>query len=228
MNEPTVEDKTRPMRPLLGLSILALLVTACVGAASLSSTGSSVPASAMPSTSAMPTALASAAPSLEASTAPTALASAVAPLEASTAPSAPRSAVAPPAPADVTWSQTPALGFGVGTTTMTVTWKEPAPAGATIRVYGVTACLNPPGTDNVPCLVVKTLLPDKALTLVATAPATQGHVSWTWPSWGNIGGALAVHGSDTYYAFVVAAYTPAGHSKMIIAATASACSKCTF
>ncbi|HEY7970473.1 MAG TPA: hypothetical protein VID95_10800 [Candidatus Limnocylindrales bacterium] len=158
---------------------------------------------------------------------PTTLASAAPSLEASTAPSASTSAAAPPAPADVTWSQTPALGFGIGTTTMTVTWKEPATASATIRVYGVTACLNPPGTDNVPCLVVKTLLPDKALILVATAPATQGHVSWTWPSWGNIGQALAVHGSDTYYAFVVGAYTAAGHSKMIIAATAHACSTCT-
>jgi hypothetical protein len=199
------------MRPVLGLSILVFLVTGCVGAASLSSTGSSVPTSATSSTSAMPTAVASSAP----------------PLEASTAPSAAARAVAPPAPADVTWNQTPALGFGAGTTTMTITWKEAATAGATIRVYGVTTCLNPPGTDNVPCLVVNTLLPDKALTLVATAPAAQGRVSWTWPSWGNIGQALAVHGSDTYYAFVVGAYTTAGHSKMIIAATAGACSTCT-
>ena len=66
----------------------------------------------------------------------------------------------------------------------------------------------------------------RALTLVATAPATQGHLSWTWPSWGDIGQALAVHGSDTYYAFVVGAYTAAGHSKMIIAATADSCSTC--
>jgi len=109
---------------------------------------------------------------------------------------------------------------------MTVTWKDPVPAGATIRVYGLTKCLNPPGTDNVPCLVVKTMLPANVLTLVAKAPATQGHVSWTWPSWGNIGQALAIHGSDTYYAFVIGAYTATGHSKLIIAATASACSTC--
>ena len=110
---------------------------------------------------------------------------------------------------------------------MTISWTGPVTAGTTIRVYGITACLNPPGTDNVPCVGTDTLLPASALTLVASAPAAQGRVSWTWPSWGNIGQALAVHGSDTYYAFVVGAYTAAGHSKLMIAATAGACSTCT-
>jgi hypothetical protein len=209
------------MRPLLGFSMVAILVAGCASAGGLPSTGPSVP-SAMVSPA--PSPAASAASAAVSSPAPSAVASSVA---SSPPVTEPFSSAAPPAPLDVTWNQTPAQGFGVGTTTMSITWREPLTAGLTIRVYGVTACLNPPGTDNVPCLVVNTSLPANVLTLVATAPAAQGHASWTWPSWGNIGQALAVNGSETYYAFVVGAYTAVGHSKMIIAATADYCSTCT-
>jgi hypothetical protein len=111
---------------------------------------------------------------------------------------------------------------------MTVTWSEASTTDTTIRVYGVTACLGPPDVDNMPCVGDTTSLPRSKLTLVATAPAAKGRVTWTWPSWGDIGGALAVHGSDSYYAFVVGAYGAAGHSKLIVAVTASTCVGCMY
>ena len=204
------------MRPLLGLSILALLVTGCAGAGSLTSTGTSGPP--MPTASAPATLATSATPMQLASTAPSPAGSA----------SPVASPGAPPAPADVTWSQTPALGFGAGTSTMTVSWNEASMAGTTIRVYGVTACLSPPGVDNAPCVAASASVPDDKLTLVATAPAGEGRVSWTWPSWGDIGGALAVHGDDSYYAFVVDASDAAGRSAMTVAVTARSCLGCTY
>ena len=67
--------------------------------------------------------------------------------------------------------------------TTTVTWKEANPNGVTIRVYGVTACIPPSKANFSPCLVKGTPLPAKVRELIASAPASKGKVSWTWPNW---------------------------------------------
>ncbi len=120
------------------------------------------------------------------------------------------------------------MGYDTDMTT-TVTWKEAAPKGVTIRIYGVTACLPPKGQDPAPCLVKGTPLPASIRKLIASAPAARGRVSWTWPNWENIGGAVMAHGDTTYESIVVAAYNLDGtHSKFIIATTGEYCSGCTY
>jgi hypothetical protein len=137
---------------------------------------------------------------------------------------------APPAPTNVTMDIA-SSGFG-GTAHYTVSWHEAATAGVTMRVYGVSACLNagalPPGASMVPCLVRGMRLPANVLSLVATAPAAAGRVSWTSPGFGDIGAALAEYGGKDFYAFVIGAYSAAGHSRMAIAATAQYCPDCTY
>ena len=68
--------------------------------------------------------------------------------------------------------------------TETVTWESPRTKGVEIRIYGVTECIALPahprsGTDG-PCLVKGTPLPASVRTLLATAPASAGKVTWTW------------------------------------------------
>jgi hypothetical protein len=109
--------------------------------------------------------------------------------------------------------------------TQTVTWTAPLRKGVEIRVYGVTECLalpaHPkPGTRG-PCLVKGTRLPASVRTLLATALASAGKVTWTWIEeepgcdiWYPVG--RAPDGQD-YYAVVIAAYSAAGHSIFTIA-----------
>lgn len=110
--------------------------------------------------------------------------------------------------------------------TTTVTWNEAVTAGTEIRVYGVNACFAPPTGGT--CLVEHTALPASVRDLIATAPASKGKVSWTWPAWDDIGGAVMAHGDKTYEAVVIAAYNAAGHSKFIIIASAEWCPDCTY
>lgn len=115
---------------------------------------------------------------------------------------------------------------GAASITTTVTWKEAVTKGTEIRVYGVTACFAPP--TGGPCLVEQTPLPSSVRNLIARAPAAQGKVSWTWPEWGDVGGAVMAHGSTDYESIVVAAYNAAGHSKFIIVATGELCPGCVY
>jgi hypothetical protein len=115
---------------------------------------------------------------------------------------------------------------GTGSITTTVTWKEAVTKGTEIRVYGVTACYAPP--EGGPCLVEHTPLPSSVRDLIARAPASQGKVSWTWPEWDDIGGAVMGDGSSNYESIVVAAYNAAGHSKFIIVVTSEYCPFCTY
>lgn len=121
-------------------------------------------------------------------------------------------------------------GFG-GTAAYTVTWNEAVTDGVTMRIYGVTECLNAgaltKGQQSVPCLVPGMSLPAKAMTLVATAPAAAGEATWTSAGFGNIGQALAEYDGKDFYAFVIGAYNAAGHSKLFIADTAAYCPACT-
>jgi hypothetical protein len=116
-------------------------------------------------------------------------------------------------------------GFDTQLTT-TITWKEAVTEGTEIRVYGVTACFAPP--EGGACLVEHTALPASVRELIARAPASKGKVSWTWPAWDDVGGAVMAHGSSTYEAVVIAAYGAAGHSKFIIVRSGEWCPDCTY
>lgn len=130
----------------------------------------------------------------------------------------------PPKPTGVTFDQQVLDDGHFATVTQTVTWGAPRSEGVEIRVYGVTECIAEPadplpGTGG-PCLVVHTPLPASVRTLLATGPASDGVVGWTWtggggncdigyPAWGPDG--------TPYYAIVLAAYSAGGHSIFAIA-----------
>jgi hypothetical protein len=89
-------------------------------------------------------------------------------------------------------------------------------------VYGVTKCLaepeDPPPDTSGPCLVVGTALPASVRILLATAPASDGHASWTWTREEGCDPGLAFDPSGpAYYAIVLAAYNTSGHSIFAIA-----------
>lgn len=103
--------------------------------------------------------------------------------------------------------------------TQTVTWREPRSEGVEIRVYGVTECIaepaSPPPATSGPCLVEHTPLPASVRRLLATAPASDGVVSWTWT---EETGCNPGPFSGEYSAIVLAAYSASGHSIFAIAA----------
>lgn len=111
--------------------------------------------------------------------------------------------------------------------TDTVTWKAPRTKGLEVRVYGITECLArpakpKPGTGG-PCVVKGTKLPAAVRTLLATAPASRGTVSWSWTQ--DDGGCdiypegwpLGDPAGTVYVAIVVAAFNEAGPSVYAIA-----------
>jgi len=106
--------------------------------------------------------------------------------------------------------------------TQTVTWRAPLSEGVEIRVYGVTECIAEPadpepGTSG-PCLVVHTPLPESVRTLLATAPASDGTVSWAWTEETGCNPGLANDpAGPPYFSVVLAAYGPSGHSIFAIA-----------
>ena len=132
----------------------------------------------------------------------------------------------PPKPTGVTFDQERRwIDDGpVGEVTQRVTWRAPRSEGIEIRVYGVTECIaeptNPlPGTGG-PCLVVHTPLPPSVRTLLATARASDGVVSWTWTQvLADCGEPLLASdpAGPVYRAVVLAAYSAAGHSIFAIA-----------
>ena len=106
--------------------------------------------------------------------------------------------------------------------TQTVTWRAPRSEGVEIRVYGVTDCIaypaHPRPGAHGPCLVVHTPMPASVRRLLATAPASDGVVSWTWtePS-GCMTDLPSAPDGPAYYAVVLAAYSASGHSIFAIA-----------
>jgi len=133
----------------------------------------------------------------------------------------------PPKPTGVKFDvQVKELGGGERyENTHTVTWRAPRSEGVEIRVYGVTECIAEPAHPRPdahgPCLVVHTPLPASVRRLLATAPASDGVVSWTWTDeYGGCDGfPVAAHGPDgtAFAAVVLAAYSTAGHSIFAIA-----------
>ncbi len=106
--------------------------------------------------------------------------------------------------------------------TQTITWQAPRDKGVEIRVYGVTECIaepaNPSPDTGGPCLLVHTPLPASVRTLLATAPASDGAVSWRWTedSGCRVGLAYDPDGPP-YHSIVLAAYDRWGHSIFAIA-----------
>ena len=106
--------------------------------------------------------------------------------------------------------------------TQRVTWRAPRTEGVEIRVFGVTECLarpmDPEAGGSGQCLVEHTALPASVRTLLGTAPASAGIVSWSWT-----GGFECVIGlqhdpdGPAYSAVVLAAYSASGHSIFAIA-----------
>ena len=131
----------------------------------------------------------------------------------------------PPKPTGVTFDEeTRSIDDGqFGEVTQTVTWGAPRSEGVEIRVYGVTECIAEPadpapGTSG-PCLVVHTPLPASIRRLLATAPASDGGVSWTWTEEGGCDPSPFKSAPDGpgYRAVVLAAYSAAGNSIFAIA-----------
>jgi hypothetical protein len=106
--------------------------------------------------------------------------------------------------------------------TQTVKWGEPASEGLEIRVFGVTECVakppNPSPDTHGACLAEDMPLPASVRTLLATAPASDGVVSWTWTGTFDceIGLGYDPRG-PAYHAVVLAAYGGSGHSIFAIA-----------
>jgi len=106
--------------------------------------------------------------------------------------------------------------------TQTVTWRTPRSEGIEIRVYGVTECIarpdDPTPDTSGPCLVIGTPLPLSVRTLLGTAPASDGIVSWSWTeeTGCDIGLANDPDG-PVYHAVVLAAYNGSGNSIFAIA-----------
>jgi hypothetical protein len=103
-----------------------------------------------------------------------------------------------------------------------VSWGAPRTEGVEIRVYGVTECVaepaNPAPDTNGPCLVEHTPLPASVRTLLATAPASDGGVSWSWTGTFDCEVGLAYDPrGPAYHAVVLAAYGASGHSIFAIA-----------
>lgn len=134
----------------------------------------------------------------------------------------------PPKPTEVTFDQQVHISADgqVATVTQTVGWGAPLNEGVEIRVYGVTQCIalpaDPPPDSSGPCLVVHTPLPASIRKLLATAPASDGVVSWTWTQYPPECDTPIVYSDPDrppgYAAVVLAAYGPSGNSIFAIAA----------
>lgn len=106
--------------------------------------------------------------------------------------------------------------------TQAVRWGAPGSEGVEIRVYGVTECVARPANPSPglygPCLVEHTPLPASVRTLLATAPASDGVVSWTWTGTFDCEVGLAYDPrGPAYHSVVLAAYSASGHSIFAIA-----------
>ncbi len=133
----------------------------------------------------------------------------------------------PPAPTGVALAQEDGPdASGLVVRQYTISWEAPLTSGVTIRIYGVTKCLNPPTSTGVPCVVDGMKLPASARTVVGRGPAEEGAASWRWPMAEVDGPVLAWDGEQSYYAFVVAAVNDAGRSPFVVVRSAVSCSDC--
>jgi hypothetical protein len=111
--------------------------------------------------------------------------------------------------------------------TVTVAWKEAAPDGVSIWVYGVTECLVPTPSYGVDCVTKDSKIPASALVMLRKVPAAPGTTSWTYRD-RNIEGAVGAYGSTEYYGIILRAVNAAGRSPFVVAGTAQSCNPCTY
>lgn len=130
----------------------------------------------------------------------------------------------PPKPSGVKFNERVRVSADESTAeiTQSVTWLAPRNKGVEIRVYGVTECIaepaNPRPDTHGPCLVEHTALPASVRTLLDTAPASDGVVSWTWTQQTGCEVGLAYDpDGPAYHSVVLAAYSASGHSIFAIA-----------
>jgi hypothetical protein len=189
---------------MCGRAALAVIVAGLIGACQASVAPSIAPVPSRVTTTASATTSASPLPTPQPTMAPTPV-------------------PVPPKPTGVAFHET-RVGDDPTTTeiTQTVRWGAPRSDGVEIRVYGVTECIakpaNPSPNTRGPCLAEHMSLPASVRTLLATAPASDGVVSWTWTGTFDceIGLAYDPRG-PAYHAVVLAAYSAPGHSIFAIA-----------
>lgn len=137
----------------------------------------------------------------------------------------------PPAPTNVvfevhapTGSSAPAQSYR-----LEVSWDQEVDADTTIEVWAVTTCPRQASRSEGRCLTRQTRLPGSIRTLVASAPAGVGSVSWRVPAWEVDYGPVALDGRTEYWAIVVRAVNSRGASDWVIAINGNGyfCSDCT-
>ena len=202
------------------LRSVAALLTAIIVAACGTSGASSTPPITPPAPTPPAAAITAASPS------PTAAATLVSPSPSATHQPTPRPTPvpAPPKPTGATFASKVRVSDDEATAkiTQTVTWQAPRSKGVEIQVYGVTECIARPADPlpdtSGPCLVEHTPLPSSVRTLLTTAPASDGVVSWTWTEETGCDPGLSYDPEGpAYYAIVLAAYNASGHSIFAIA-----------
>ena len=132
----------------------------------------------------------------------------------------------PPKPTGVKFDEQRRVNSNPSFTEVTqrISWEAPRSADVEIRVYGVTECIakpdHPDPDTRGPCLVTGTPLPASVRTLLATAPASDGTVSWTWTGTFECDEPDPAYDPDgpIYRAIVLAAYNVSDHSIFAIAA----------
>lgn len=117
--------------------------------------------------------------------------------------------------ADLTPPATCPTAYGASCFAYQVTWTEADPAGVTVNVYAVTACLAKPH-----CLLPTTAIPAADLVQLGTASASTGSLSFVVGDGESDGdGWLVGSGGATLFvdAVVVQATSASGKSSYVIA-----------
>jgi len=200
-----------------GRAALGVIVVAVIGACTASAAPSPAPVPTPSTIAASPTATART--SLEATDSPRSPNPAPTPRPSSN----PTPVSMPPKPSGVSFDEKRKGDDAQSAEiTQTVRWIAPRSEGVEIRVYGVTECIakpaNPSPDTHGPCLVEHTPLPASVLKLLATAPASDGVVRWSWTGTFDCEDGLAYDPrGPAYYSVVIAAFSMSGHSVFAIA-----------
>jgi hypothetical protein len=136
----------------------------------------------------------------------------------------------------ITWAVAPSAPTGVdyratvhadGSISIRVVWNAGSVADANeVAIYGLTTCLAPAKSTDVPCIVRGTPLPSGTLLRFGHANPSAGTIHWT-ERHDDIFPALGLHGSDdVYFALLVVAVNEFGKSRFVIAATTNSCYDC--
>jgi hypothetical protein len=138
-------------------------------------------------------------------------------------------AVRPPAPTHVAYKETAIQGAtgNQANAKVTITWKEAMTAGVTMHVYALVGCLAPATSTGKPCVTDTSVIPNSALKLLRSVPASKGSTSWTFLH-ENIGGAIGMYGSDTYDGILLIAENSVGRSHFTVVASSESCYGCVY